>query len=812
MLLALLVTACGHDVVVEAAPTATHLTISPASATIDTSAMLQLHSTLAWSDGKDHSADVSFSASGGAVADDGVYHAIATPGVYLIVANCSCGLTDTARVTVVAESAPPAGTASLAVTINGLPGTIGAALILSGPNGFSRAISVSGVIDSLLPGSYTVQGNGVTTAGTSFTAAPLTQAVVLGAGDRQAVAVVYTQVVVVPTGLPPHPRVWMNPDRVARLRVQASANTIRWTRVKSGADAQLGRGVTYTSGDEDKLPDLCAVYLGTGDVRYAQRAGVILTAIAVDSNNLEGDSGYGYRSALPGVIRGYDWCYDGLTVGQRHQVATWMMNRADWVWPETNPARAGSWGVNDPANNYYWGFMMTGPAALAAAGDDTASGVVSGTNRPAYHQQLALHRWSGDATAYMTGAGAGGGWEEGTGYDSSSRLGTFTDAFLTAGIPLVNPWLTASLLYRFHSSTPDFHYHIPFGDQARVSTSEMYAYDRYAALDVLPSAAAGSTMNAQIQTWLARIGQVPTSESSVGILAEELVRYDPSQATASDLSGLTRDYLSAGAGQFIYRSSWTDPNATLWAFESGSLGEGHTSLDANGLMIWKGSFWISASANIYSYSGIEQDTKDYNNLTIGGLGQSHWLYNTGRANTGSILNRSVSDQLVTVRGQASGAYTSVLSFPVSDYVRTVSYLPAQDAFVVVDKATVVDGSQTKTWRWQAANAPVLTGNTFRIDNPKHDAGCTGTVLSPGDITLGTDSYNLGTPNPSSYAVTVSMSGRATDVVVTVLQCGMATAPAGPAPLAVVTGTSATVTIGTAVVVVPLDPTLPVHLQ
>jgi hypothetical protein len=86
------------------------------------------------------------------------------------------------------------------------------------------------------------------------------------------------------------------------------------------------------------------------------------------------------------------------------------------------------------------------------------------------------------------------------------------------------------------------------------------------------------------------------------------------------------------------------------------------------------------------------------------------------------------------------------------------------------------------------------------------------VLSPGDVVLGTDSYVLGNgAGVTSHAVTVSMAGRATDVVVTVLQCTNAASPPPP-PTATVTANEAAVTVGGRRVVVALSETEAVRLQ
>jgi len=813
-LLLLALFGCATDLVTPNAPVlAQSLQLTPDSTAVDTAATLQFVTAVVWSDASQRPAAVTWSASGGEISDAGLFRAGPTPGTFQVIASCACGVADTATVTVrvtSTEPGPAPSPARLTVAIAGLPAGTPAPIVVNGPNGFSRPAPANAVLDSLAPGSYEVRASGATILPFAYLPVVAVQTVAVAAGGSATVSVEYRQGDV--AGMRPHPRVWMTPERIRHLETQAAANSIRWSRVKAAADGQLGRGTSYNVVDLDKVPDLCLVYLATRDARYATRAGVILTGYAVEANNLIGDSGYGIRFNVPLVTMGLDWCYDGLTVAQRQQAATWLMNRADWTWPETNPARTGGYGTNQVDNNYFWGFMMTGPAALAAAGDDLGTGTISGSDRPTYHRQVALARWNSQAVPFFQGGGVGGAWAEGTNYESSWRVGSFADGFLTAGLPVSTPFLEASLRWRLHSTMPSGQHKVPFGDQPRVSDASLFTYDRLAALYNIAPSNAGGTLLSQVYHWLDRIGQVPTTEfNATAPLADELLRYDPAAVAAADLSALPKHYLASGAGFFVYRTSWTDPNATVMAFESGPTSD-HGARNANGLMIWKGGFWISATANIYSHSGIEGATSNYNNLTIGGVGQQ--LYG---GNGGTItMAPQVSDELVAIRGQAKNGYGYqnqwVNTRSVTDYLRTVAYLPQEDAFVIVDRATINNPALAKVWRWHMKDAPQVSGNTFRLQNPSASARCYGTVLSPGDVVLGTDTYALGNgATTTSHAVTVSMAGRATDVVVTVLQCTSAASPP-PLPSAVVTAGEATVTVGGRRVVVALSETEAVRLQ
>jgi hypothetical protein len=586
--------------------------------------------------------------------------------------------------------------------------------------------------------------------------------------------------------LPAHPRVWMDASRVAHLKAQRSANAPRWVRVKAAADGQLGR-TAFNIVDLDKLPDLCLAYLATDDARYAQRAGVILTAYATEANNLTGDSGYGVRFNLPLVTMGLDWCYNGLSVAERRQAATWLMNRADWVWPESNPSRLNAHGTNNPVINYYWGFMMTGPAALAAAGDDTGTGAKSGSDRAAFHIALVLNRWNGEVATYFAGMGAGGAWADGTGYDSAWRLGAFTDAFLTAGRPTPHPFLAQSLAWRIQSTMPGYRVKVPFGMQPRSSDGAMFTYDRMSALYPLASSGADAQLRANLYAWLDAVGQEAQSEfNATATLADELLRYAPGTLPAP--APMPKGFVAPGPGFVVYRTSWTDPTTTVLAFTSGPTADGGAR-DANSLMIWKGSFWISATANLYSHSGIETATANYNNLTVGGVGQQ--LYG---GNGGSLTGVSFADSLVRFGGQAKNGYGYQNQWNntrfVDDYRREVAFLPTEDVIVVVDRATVKNPASAKVWHWHSKNAPTVAGNTFTLRNPAGDQSCQATVTHPTAV-LGSQPYALDNSGAvTSHAVTVTMSGNASDVVVTVFQCHQ-----GPLlPVAVNVGSEVVVTV------------------
>ncbi|MES2125032.1 MAG: hypothetical protein V4503_10145, partial [Gemmatimonadota bacterium] len=149
--------ACGVSdtalVTVTAGLHALQLLLSPASATIDTSATQQFTPAIVWSDQGDHPAQLTYAATGGTISAVGLYRAGKVPGDYQVIATCSCGVADTAEVQVAAGSAA-VGLAGLSLAIAGLPQGLEAAVSVNGPAGFSRTVTATTTLDSLVAGDY----------------------------------------------------------------------------------------------------------------------------------------------------------------------------------------------------------------------------------------------------------------------------------------------------------------------------------------------------------------------------------------------------------------------------------------------------------------------------------------------------------------------------------------------------------------------------------------------------------------------------------------------------------------------------------
>jgi len=101
----------------------------------------------------------------------------------------------------------PPTTGGVALTVSGLPGGTAASIAMTGPGGFSRALTASGTVDGLTPGSYTLTAASVSAGGNTYAPATASQTVDVPAStSRVQVTVAYaqlnSQIVLTLSGLP----------------------------------------------------------------------------------------------------------------------------------------------------------------------------------------------------------------------------------------------------------------------------------------------------------------------------------------------------------------------------------------------------------------------------------------------------------------------------------------------------------------------------------------------------------------------------------------------------------------------------------
>ncbi|MDX2260708.1 MAG: hypothetical protein SFU84_03315 [Gemmatimonadales bacterium] len=91
----------------------------------------------------------------------------------------------------VAYAAVGATTGDLSITLSGLPGSTSGAVMVSGPNGFSQAVTATTTLSGLVPGSYTIAAANVAAGGASYQPTPTTQVATVVAGATAVTTVTY---------------------------------------------------------------------------------------------------------------------------------------------------------------------------------------------------------------------------------------------------------------------------------------------------------------------------------------------------------------------------------------------------------------------------------------------------------------------------------------------------------------------------------------------------------------------------------------------------------------------------------------------
>ena len=560
---------------------------------------------------------------------------------------------------------------------------------------------------------------------------------------------------------------WLTPERLRRLKQYAAQNTGRWERVKAYAD----RGVDQPLPPHHYIPALAMAYQITGEPKYAQAAIRVMVDFCVPKNTLREDANFWYRTVLPDTAAAYDWCYDQMTSDQRRQIASWLMDRADAVWPETNGGQK-VWAWDTPANNYFWGLMMTWPAALAVYGDD---------DRAARHIQLARDRWSSMARPFLDGWGRGGVFAESMNYDSTWRIAHILSANLSAtGEDLANEpgfdFLRQSVLWRLHATTPDLAAKYPLGDYPGTPLDDIDRFRVFGPLHLTQDNLLRSFGN----YWLKTIAKRETTLDST--VAWEFFYCDEDVPTRDYTESLNTSYFAEGPGIFLKRSGW-GPQATYWGVWAGKLQQGHQARDVNGFHLYKGG-WLVGNASIWSHAQDATDTEFWNNLTFGSH-QQYWLQEN---DTNRTLAHELGSDYTYFCGDGAAAYNG-RGAVLRTYTRQLVSLQ-DETFLVYDHVVLVDPDTPRTWHLHTKGPIEVQGRRYTLDNGSYRLH--GTLLLPAEAAeLEVQPMKLAADgSTSSYRLRETVNPhRAESALLNVLSITpvQGTAPDAPTQLSATTG-------------------------
>jgi hypothetical protein len=264
-------------------------------------------------------------------------------------------------------------------------------------------------------------------------------------------------------------RLLMTPDILARKRAEMLTDTAyegRWRSLKRVAESNA-----MTESSREWLPTLAAMSLLTDEPKYAARAEVLL-ASAVNSGYtlISADRGKPVGQEVFQLAIAYDWLGDRLSPDMLARVGATLAAWGKWIWPETNFARVGAWGIDAPWDNYHHEFIRGSWLAGLAIGDDALIA-------------LSRQKWS-KALAWLQEHQPGGFVSEGSNYGVGTAVSIleFLSANKTATGEALPAWANGLLDTMFQLTTPGMGAKLPYGDQASAYPAVHSDTDRLAAM------------------------------------------------------------------------------------------------------------------------------------------------------------------------------------------------------------------------------------------------------------------------------------------------------------------------------------------
>jgi hypothetical protein len=405
----------------------------------------------------------------------------------------------------------------------------------------------------------------------------------------------------------------------------------------------------------------------------------------------------------------YDWCGGQLSSSQKQRYSAYAEQTLYNVW---NPEQAtwggrsypwSGWSINDPGNNYHYSFLeATIYWSLASDSVTLWQPFLDDVKLPALENYFASM--------------PGGGSQEGTGYGSSHRrlFGEYRAWKDSTGEDLgnANSHMTDSISFWAHATVPTMDRFAPIGDQARQSTPDLYDYYRHL---VLEARYGTNDQNAKdIASWWLHSISVQQMANNFNF------RYDLLPAGGSGHAPAELSYLSHGVGALFARTSWTS-DATWMSFMAGPYTQSHAHQEQGSFTLFGGGDWLTVTENIWSHSGIEQDTIVHNVLRF--------------ENGGNAIRQDQPTQSEMQITQGDGGnVTAVADLTpayggdehIQNWQRTIDF---QGGLLTVSDDYAVSSDTQAIFQINTPVRPVVSGNTAIAGGLKI------TVVQPANATL-----------------------------------------------------------------------------
>jgi hypothetical protein len=542
-------------------------------------------------------------------------------------------------------------------------------------------------------------------------------------------------------------------ERLAALRAGAGGKA--WEDLKSNAEEAIKSFDRGRSGTEN----VAFTYVVTRDKRFAE--GAFQWWKRGTKDDVRDDSYLGFGDLMRKAAIVLNWCGDALSAEQQNEIADYLEKWTNELWFAN---KGSGWGLKDPGNNYYCGFVE---------GTSYAGYALQSAKRPAAKKiiELARDKIENGTLAYLAGPGRGGDWHEGSNYGerAKERLFSAFAAIASMGGPnyfAKSPFANDSILYALYQVQPGRKYLAPMGDLSRESVMDVTPFDR----DYM-----------QIATYwtddpkLRGLGAWYLNEVAPGYVGHgPNIRYllyrdviFPTPTPATPPASLPLSYRSAGTDWINARSAWTDGATSVTIEGVSDIKQSHAHFDTGSFVIWRGG-WQAADATSYGKSGLNWEAQAHNMIVVAGH-QRESLKSRGLVHfedQAGVAYAQIDGSKLFTKRSGGDTYEPLLD----EWTRELVYV-RPDTLVVYDRVVPRPGS---AWSWRVHFPEKPSAGPERTWTARHETGSiTAAVLDGGEPKIAADTD---LPEGASTAWRLELGPTPAGRTLAVLRAGGITPP------------------------------------
>jgi hypothetical protein len=594
-------------------------------------------------------------------------------------------------------------------------------------------------------------------------------------------------------GIYNHPRIWLTPSRLDRLKAKAVSSNPMWVGLDYTNGRQLSEGTYKTAADSTALLNFAVGYLAGGKGDYLTAAKALFANfpskynLSCDGSAYCGNSYLDFGSFdLINLAAAYDWLAYDLSDSEKTAIR-------DWVFTKFIPfLRLHPYYYNGAAGSHYYASPVHNLThtkwigeflwSLATVGDDPRADAI-------LDQQFTFwrDRISPIFDKYYPGGHSYGG--SGYGYNRSYKFALYGMEALKTGTTVDgydgHPWAKDDIIFRIHSVLPsqtifhsDWESAEAFFNQGRMTENEALIVRRFQ----------GTTEAKFGQYFLNNVFKLRAYANQGGNRVHPYyvgfwyLWYDPEDEAVSYFDQPTA-YVASGLGVGFSRTGWTDTASAWTSFSSAPYVGDHQLHNEGSFKIWRNGEYLVIengrcyAANINKAGDTNASPMFANILQLNGDTHTGGLGDRGDQTQASIPRFSQGSTYAYFLGDLTKAYLPVgaLGMFHRTYVHFKATTGSDDFFVVGDRFS---GGGSKTQQIFLPAVPTIAGAdaSFTTSGNRLDIR---SILPASGVTL---SSPASTENNTATCLTqeasdvptlvrISIPGTANDLLLTVLHAG-----------------------------------------